>query len=200
MGFPQHGPGHVPGVEGIPVDRLPVRQALQALQHHHRGHHARRDTAPTPVAEQIREHLIREQPVPFPVQQRIHRRLRDRLLTEPVQIIKQIALPLSQSQRLPTRSPTPTGILPGSARRSRQRHAGKDTSHPRISRTAQQQAIPGRGRHNPEAHTPFHLVALANQALTDVRRRVTWDTHGRRGRKNEPAWPPAGGRYAAGND
>jgi hypothetical protein len=34
----------------------------------------------------------------------------------------------------------------------------------------------------------FHLVALANQALTEVRRRVTWDTHGRRGRKNDPAW------------
>jgi transposase len=34
----------------------------------------------------------------------------------------------------------------------------------------------------------FHLVALANQAVTDVRRRVTWDTHGRRGRKNDPAW------------
>lgn len=34
----------------------------------------------------------------------------------------------------------------------------------------------------------FHLVRLANQALTDVRRRVTWDTHGRRGRKTDPAW------------
>ncbi|SDY77964.1 YD repeat-containing protein [Modestobacter sp. DSM 44400] len=34
----------------------------------------------------------------------------------------------------------------------------------------------------------FHLVRLANQALTDVRRRVTWDTHGRRGRKHDPAW------------
>jgi len=34
----------------------------------------------------------------------------------------------------------------------------------------------------------FHLVRLANQALTDVRRRVSWDTHGRRGRKNDPAW------------
>ena len=33
-----------------------------------------------------------------------------------------------------------------------------------------------------------HLVALANQALTDVRRRVTWDTHGRRGRKTDPGW------------
>jgi transposase len=34
----------------------------------------------------------------------------------------------------------------------------------------------------------FHLVRLANQAVTDVRRRVTWDTHGRRGRKSDPAW------------
>lgn len=34
----------------------------------------------------------------------------------------------------------------------------------------------------------FHLVRLANQAVTDVRRRVTWDTHGRRGRSSDPAW------------
>jgi transposase len=34
----------------------------------------------------------------------------------------------------------------------------------------------------------FHLVRLVNQALTDVRRRVTWNTHGRRGRAADPAW------------
>nr|WP_198588511.1 ISL3 family transposase [Geodermatophilus chilensis] len=34
----------------------------------------------------------------------------------------------------------------------------------------------------------FHLVRLANQALTDVRRGVTWDLHGRRGRASDPAW------------
>ena len=34
----------------------------------------------------------------------------------------------------------------------------------------------------------FHLVRLAKQALTDVRRRVTWDIHGRRGRASDPAW------------
>ena len=34
----------------------------------------------------------------------------------------------------------------------------------------------------------FHLVRLANQAVTDVRRRVTWEVHGRRGRKSDPAW------------
>jgi transposase len=34
----------------------------------------------------------------------------------------------------------------------------------------------------------FHLVRLANQAVTDVRRRVTWDTHGHRGRAADPEW------------
>ncbi len=34
----------------------------------------------------------------------------------------------------------------------------------------------------------FHLVKLANDAVTKVRRRVTWDQHGRRGRKTDPAW------------
>lgn len=34
----------------------------------------------------------------------------------------------------------------------------------------------------------FHLVKLANDAVTRVRRRVTWDQHGRRGRKIDPAW------------
>ncbi|WP_246859922.1 transposase, partial [Mycobacterium helveticum] len=34
----------------------------------------------------------------------------------------------------------------------------------------------------------FHLVALANDALTKVRRRVTWDLRDRRGRKLDPEW------------
>jgi len=34
----------------------------------------------------------------------------------------------------------------------------------------------------------FHLVKLANDALTAVRRRVTFDAHGRRGRKHDPEW------------
>ena len=33
----------------------------------------------------------------------------------------------------------------------------------------------------------LHLVRLADQAVTDVRRRGTWDTEGRRGRKTDPA-------------
>ena len=34
----------------------------------------------------------------------------------------------------------------------------------------------------------FHLVKLANDALTKVRRRVTWDLRERRGRKIDPEW------------
>jgi transposase len=34
----------------------------------------------------------------------------------------------------------------------------------------------------------FHLVALANDALTKVRRRVTWDLRDRRGRRIDPEW------------
>ncbi|MDQ3165491.1 MAG: transposase [Actinomycetota bacterium] len=34
----------------------------------------------------------------------------------------------------------------------------------------------------------FHLVKLGNDAVTAVRRRVSWDHHDRRGRKVDPAW------------
>jgi transposase len=34
----------------------------------------------------------------------------------------------------------------------------------------------------------FHLVKLANDALTKVRRRVTWDLRERRGRRIDPEW------------
>ncbi|PZR61515.1 MAG: ISL3 family transposase, partial [Chloroflexi bacterium] len=34
----------------------------------------------------------------------------------------------------------------------------------------------------------FHVVALANAAVTAVRRRVVWEQEGRRGRKADPAW------------
>ena len=34
----------------------------------------------------------------------------------------------------------------------------------------------------------FHIVKLAGDAVTAVRRRVIWDTAGRRGRKTDPAW------------
>ena len=37
----------------------------------------------------------------------------------------------------------------------------------------------------------FHLVKLANDALTAVRRRVTFDAHGRRGRKQDQVGQPA---------
>ena len=34
----------------------------------------------------------------------------------------------------------------------------------------------------------FHLVALVNKAVTEVRRRVTVDTAGRRGTAKDPIW------------
>ena len=34
----------------------------------------------------------------------------------------------------------------------------------------------------------FHLVKLANDAVTQVRRRVTWELRNRRGRKIDPEW------------
>jgi hypothetical protein len=34
----------------------------------------------------------------------------------------------------------------------------------------------------------FHLVKIANDALTKVRRRVTWDLRDRRGRRADPEW------------
>jgi transposase len=34
----------------------------------------------------------------------------------------------------------------------------------------------------------FHLVQLANHTVTEVRRRTTWSSRGRRGRKGDPEW------------
>ena len=45
----------------------------------------------------------------------------------------------------------------------------------------------------------FHLVRLANQAVTEVRQRVTRDRHARRGRKVDLAWAHRGLLLRAGN-
>jgi transposase len=39
----------------------------------------------------------------------------------------------------------------------------------------------------------FHLVKLANDCVTAVRRRVIWEQKGRRGRKIDPAWRTVAG-------
>jgi transposase len=41
----------------------------------------------------------------------------------------------------------------------------------------------------------FHLIMLANRAVTAVRQRVTRDLLGRRGRKVDPAWANRRGRH-----
>jgi len=51
-------------------------------------------------------------------------------------------------------------------------------------RTAVQVALP----HARIVADAFHLVALANRAVTEVRRRVTVDTTGRRGTAKDPIW------------
>src|SRR6266567_5715933 len=58
-----------------------------------------REPPPPPAAEQVREHLVREQPVPLPIQHRVDRTLRQHLVTETRHIVKQITLTIRQSQR-----------------------------------------------------------------------------------------------------
>ena len=45
----------------------------------------------------------------------------------------------------------------------------------------------------------FHLVNLGNDALTKVRRRVTWELRDHRGRKSIPSGPTGVGRCGRGN-
>ena len=73
------------------------------------------------AGEQIREQLIREQPVPLPRQEPVNRVLRQRVLAKPGHLIEQITLTISTPQRH-------AQILPQPALRSGHRHA-KDTSH-----------------------------------------------------------------------
>jgi hypothetical protein len=81
-----HGIGHSSGVppahvEGEAVGRLPIRQALQPLQHHHHGQDRRRHR-PTPgELEEVGEQLGREQPGPLPGQEPVDRPLRQGRLT-----------------------------------------------------------------------------------------------------------------------
>src|SRR4029079_16413836 len=116
-------PGRIPPerAEAVLLDRLPVGEPTQALQHHHRGHHRRRYRTPTPLAEQVGEHLIGEQPVPLPRQEPVDRVLRRRLLTEPSRLVEQITLTFSPPQRHLI-------ILPETRPWAGQRHA-KNTSH-----------------------------------------------------------------------
>ena len=94
-------PGRVtpPHIEGIPLDRLPVREPAEALQHHHRGHHRRRHRTPTRSLEQIIEQLIGEQPVPLPSQEPVDRVPRQRALAEPDHIVEQITLTVHPAHR-----------------------------------------------------------------------------------------------------
>ena len=106
---PTTDPGRVapPYVEGEPLHRLPVRQAFQALQHHHRGHHRRRHRPAAIAREQVREQPIREQCLPLRVQERVDRRRRQHRVTQLGHRIQQVQLLTSNTQRHAPK-PTPT--------------------------------------------------------------------------------------------
>jgi hypothetical protein len=69
-------------IEAEPLDRLTIRAPLQPLQHHHHRHDHRRHTVAPRIAEEVREHLIREQTVALAVQQPVDRVRRDQRLAE----------------------------------------------------------------------------------------------------------------------
>jgi hypothetical protein len=84
-------------IEAKRLDRFAVRQALEPLQHHHRGHDPRGHTAPTDLGEQVSEQLVAKQPVTLVVQHRP-----DRLLAHPALAHRRRATP---QVRLPGRRP-----------------------------------------------------------------------------------------------
>jgi len=65
-------------IEAERLDRFAVREALEPLQHHYRGHDPRWHATPANLGEQVREQLIGKQPVTLAVQHRP-----DRLLPDP---------------------------------------------------------------------------------------------------------------------
>ena len=108
-----------------PIHRLPIRQALNTLQHHHHRHDHRRHAAAAHIGEQVREHLIREQLEALPVQHTINRVRVHPVLTEVRRRPPQIRLNRRASQRHPpiqlqqsrsaghrhAKTPRPDGVL-----------------------------------------------------------------------------------------
>src|SRR5713226_2168505 len=79
-------------VKGEALDRFPVAQALQALQHHDYGHDQRRHRAPADIHEQVAEQLLWEQPEAFPMQQPIDRTVSDERAAEAGSRAEQVPL------------------------------------------------------------------------------------------------------------
>ncbi len=65
-----------------PLDRFPIRQALQRLEDHHRPNHRARYRRAAPRAEQIPKHLSGKQTPAVLSQKLIHRTLRNQLPTQ----------------------------------------------------------------------------------------------------------------------
>jgi hypothetical protein len=75
--------GDLPGdIAPQRADRLPVRQALKGLQHHHRGDHlGGHRRMPTTLAGQVGEQLDWEQLLTMVGEEGVHRPLRDQVTT-----------------------------------------------------------------------------------------------------------------------
>jgi hypothetical protein len=80
------------GIETKRLDRFAVRQALQALQHQHRGHNPRWHAAPPDPGEQVSEQLVAKQPVTLVVQHRPNRLLADAALAHRRRATPQVGL------------------------------------------------------------------------------------------------------------
>ena len=129
-------------VERESLHRLPIRQSLDPLQHHHHRHDHRRHAAPTHIGEQIGEHLIREQVEALPMQHTVNRVRRHPVLAEIRRRPQQIRLNRRPSQRHPL-------IQLEQPRSAGHRHA-KNTTHPGQLRSGP--IAPQRPDHPPPAH------------------------------------------------
>jgi len=87
------------GIEAERLDRFAVRQALQPLQDHHRGHDPRRHAAPADLGEQVGEQLVAKQPVPLAVQHRPDRLLADAALAHRRRATPKVGLPGGRPDR-----------------------------------------------------------------------------------------------------
>ena len=79
MGQRQTRSGFPSYITTQPLDRFPIRQALQRLENHHRPNHRTRYRRAAPRAEQIDEHLIGKQTATVLSQEPVHRTHRNQM-------------------------------------------------------------------------------------------------------------------------
>ena len=86
-------------VEAVALDRLAVREAFKALEHHDHGDDRGRHRASALVVEEIAEGLVGEEPIALAVQEGIDRVRFERLVAEPGHVVEQVALLVRHTER-----------------------------------------------------------------------------------------------------